>query len=249
MVSARDNARSVLHKTETLLQNEQALMDAQAAPAAPALADEQAAAGVSAEAATQDLAAVQAAAAAAAEAAWRLLQREREAAACAAEAACTRRNEEVARKDAAISGLKQGFLTKEATLLDEIQRLRRERNGVEVYDVDTGVSEVVERNDTELPATRVRQEQAVTTSVSQVLQKRLVEVKKEKVAVLSDMSDALECIICMEQTQDIALSCGHCYCSSCSLTMDVCPTCSKAVTTRIKLFGAVQTLSDMVVPP
>jgi len=112
---------------------------------------------------------------------------------------------------------------------------------------------VVERDDTELPATRVRQEQAVTTSVSQALQKRLVEVKKEKVAVLCEASDALEraleCTICMEQTQDIALSCGHCYCSSCSLAMDVCPACSKAVTTRIKLFGAVQTLSDMVVPP
>ena len=65
-------------------------------------------------------------------------------------------------------------------LTREIQQLRRERNGVEVYDVDAGVSDVVERNDTELPAKRVRREQAVTASEFQALHQRLVEVKKEK---------------------------------------------------------------------
>jgi len=154
------------------------------------------------------------------------------------------RDEEMERHDAIIRGVS----AKETTLIQEIKRLRHELNGVEVLDVDMGVSEVVERDDTDLPAKRVRLEQAVTASVSQALQERLVEVKKEKANVLAGMSDALECPICMEKNSDTALSCGHCFCSACAAKLDVCATCSKAVERRIPLYGAVQTLSDMLMP-
>jgi len=65
---------------------------------------------------------------------------------------------------------------------------------VEVIDVDTGVSELVEHDDTELPATRVRREQAVTASVSQALQERLVKVKEEKAETLADMTGTCHCL-------------------------------------------------------
>jgi hypothetical protein len=94
------------------------------------------------------------------------------------------RDEEAERRDAII----RGFSAKENTLLQEIKRLRRELNGVEVLDVDTGVSEVVERDDMDSPAKRVRHEQAVTARVSQALQERLVKVKEEKAEVLAGMS-------------------------------------------------------------
>ena len=99
------------------------------------------------------------------------------------------RDEEMERHDAIIRGVS----AKETTLIQEIKRLRHELNGVEVLDVDMGVSEVVERDDTDLPAKRVRLEQAVTASVSQALQERLVEVKKEKANVLVGMSGTCHC--------------------------------------------------------
>jgi len=99
------------------------------------------------------------------------------------------RDEEAERRDAIIGG----FSAKENTLLQEIKRLRRELNGVEVLDVDTGVSEVVERDDMDSPAKRVRHEQAVTARVSQALQERLVKVKEEKAEVLAGMSGTCQC--------------------------------------------------------
>mmetsp|Transcript_13202 Transcript_13202/g.20896 ORF Transcript_13202/g.20896 Transcript_13202/m.20896 type:complete len:162 (+) Transcript_13202:1697-2182(+) len=142
------------------------------------------------------------------------------------------RDEEMERHDAIIRGVS----AKETTLIQEIKRLRHELNGVEVLDVDMGVSEVVERDDTDLPAKRVRLEQAVTASVSQALQERLVEVKKEKDLISTALEEKRECAICMVGSKETALSCGHQYCCQCALAMSVCPTCSKAVMYSTKLF-------------
>ena len=104
--------------------------------------------------------------------------------------ALKQRDEEAERQDAVI----RGFSAKETALLQEIKRLRRALNGVEVIDVDTGVSEMMEHDDTELPTTRVCREQAVTASVSQALQERLVKVKEEKAETFAYMIGTCHCL-------------------------------------------------------
>lgn len=60
---------------------------------------------------------------------------------------------------------------------------------------------------------------------------------------------AIECSVCMDRTAGTALSCGHCFCcqEECgSSRVTTCPTCWKPVEARIRLFGLVQALTDIV---
>ena len=64
----------------------------------------------------------------------------------------------------------------------ELEALRREVRGVEVHDVEAGVSRVEERGEEEPAAKRVRREQDARARVCGMLQARLVAVKKEAAA-------------------------------------------------------------------
>jgi hypothetical protein len=123
----------------------------------------------------------------------------------------------------------------------EIARLRRLAYGVEVLDVDAGVTRVVEEAGAgaEPPLKRMRLEQAAGARVVGALQERLVAVKKEQVEeratrhselrasvdakvkaavkeALAQVADALECACCFEPLAPgtaVALECGHTYCN------------------------------------
>jgi len=139
--------------------------------------------------------------------------------------------------------------------------LRREAYGMEQIDVDTGRVEVVEHLGQESAAKRVRRQADAGTRVSEELHGKLVEVKKEKTEAVGQMcqqraqvSEALECPLCMEREARTSLSCGHCFC--CHPECDdfsspgaTCPICRALVTTTIKLFGGIQALSDMLALP
>jgi hypothetical protein len=123
----------------------------------------------------------------------------------------------------------------------EIASLRRLAYGVEVLDVDAGVTRVVEEAGAgaEPPLKRMRLEQAAGARVVGALQERLVAVKKEQVEeratrhselrasvdakvkaavkeALAQVADALECACCFEPLAPgtaVALECGHTYCN------------------------------------
>ena len=123
----------------------------------------------------------------------------------------------------------------------EIARLRRLAYGVEVLDVDAGVTRMVEEAGAgaEPPLKRMRLEQAAGARVVGALQERLVAVKKEQVEeramrrselrasvdakvkaavkeALAQVADALECACCFEPLAPgaaVALECGHTYCN------------------------------------
>ena len=165
--------------------------------------------------------------------------------------------EEAKVKDAAIRKKDEEMEAKDK----EIARLRREAYGIEQIDVDTGRVEVVEHLGQESPAKRLRRQADAGARVSVELHGKLVEVKKEKTEAVGQMcqqrtqvSEAIECPLCMEREASTSLSCGHCFC--CHADCDdfsapgaACPMCRVPVTTTIKLFGGIHTLSDMLALP
>lgn len=44
------------------------------------------------------------------------------------------------------------------------------------------------------------------------------------------------CQICMSQEVNMAINCGHCFCTQCASQCNVCPNCRISVTQRLKLF-------------
>jgi len=102
-------------------------------------------------------------------------------------------------------------------LLVARQALRREVRGVEVHDVEAGVSTVEERREEEPPAKRVRREQNARARVCGMYAARLVAVKQEQVEegarrqaalksevdakvkeALARVARAMECACCRE---------------------------------------------------
>ena len=56
----------------------------------------------------------------------------------------------------------------------------------------------------------------------------------------------------MDRPAGTSLSCGHCFCceSACaSSSVDTCPMCEAPVQARTKLYGSVQTLSELLASP
>jgi hypothetical protein len=147
------------------------------------------------------------------------------------------REEATRRAEAAVGARDEAIRSKDA----EIARLRRLAYGVEVLDVDAGVTRVVEEAGAgaEPPLKRMRLEQAAGARVVGALQERLVAVKKEQVEeratrhselrasvdakvkaavkeALAQVADALECACCFEPLAPgtaVALECGHTYCN------------------------------------
>ena len=147
------------------------------------------------------------------------------------------REEATRRAEAAVGARDEAIRSKDA----EIARLRRLAYGVEVLDVDAGVTRVVEEAGAgaEPPLKRMRLEQAAGARVVGALQERLVAVKKEQVEeratrhselrasvdakvkaavkeALEQVADALECACCFEPLAPgtaVALECGHTYCN------------------------------------
>ena len=147
------------------------------------------------------------------------------------------REEATRRAEAAVGARDEAIRSKDA----EIARLRRLAYGVEVLDVDAGVTRVVEEAGAgaEPPLKRMRLEQAASERLLGALQERLVAVKKEQVEeratrhselrasvdakvkaavkeALAQVADALECACCFEPLAPgtaVALECGHTYCN------------------------------------
>jgi hypothetical protein len=147
------------------------------------------------------------------------------------------REEATRRLEAAVGARDEAIRSKDA----EIGRLRRLAYGVEVLDVDAGVTRVVEEAGAGAEPTlkRMRLEQAASARVVVALQERLVAVKKEQVEeratrrselrasvdakvkaavkeALEQVADALECACCFEPLAPgaaVALECGHTYCN------------------------------------
>lgn len=66
---------------------------------------------------------------------------------------------------------------------------------------------------------------------------------------LVELTESLECPVCLERTAAYAFACGHCYCchdecGSASATM--CPSCNTPVTSRTKLFGLVSAMGSCI---
>ena len=154
----------------------------------------------------------------------------------------------------------------------EIAKMREVAYGVEVHDVDAGVTriEMKQQGDIEPPAERVRREQDARARVSEMYQQQLVEVKKEAAAqeerqasalrsvvdakvreALEQVAEAMECACCLETlgARSVAFTCGHTYCNraSCaSAQATKCPECQQAVTARVTLFGALANVESVL---
>jgi hypothetical protein len=147
------------------------------------------------------------------------------------------REEATRRAEAAVGARDEAIRSKDA----EIGRLRKLAYGVEVLDVDAGVTRVVEEAGAgaEPPLKQMRLEQAASARVVVALQERLVAVKREQVEeratrhselrasvdakvkaavkeALAQVADTLECVCCFEPLAPgaaVALECGHTYCN------------------------------------
>ena len=156
----------------------------------------------------------------------------------------------------------------------EIARLRALAYGVEVIDVDTGVTRLVVQEQAEgaaPPRKRMRQAQAESARVIAGAQERLVEVKREhaeerasadakvhaavKEAVtgaLAQVAEALECACCLQRLAPgaaVALECGHTYCNraACaSSSVAACPECQRPIGARVPLFGALSSVCELL---
>jgi len=75
---------------------------------------------------------------------------------------------------------------------------------------------------------------------SLVIQEEKIEVKKESFVVVNkeDQEDIKKCVICMENDKNIALQCGHLFCSKCLdvLPTNECPTCRQKIVAKIKVY-------------
>jgi hypothetical protein len=156
----------------------------------------------------------------------------------------------------------------------ELEELRREVRGVEVHDVEAGVSRVEERGEQEPPAKRVRLEQDARARVCGMYAARLVAVKKEAVEAeerresmmksaveakvqdavreaMDRVAEAMECALCFETlgSGSVALSCGHTYCNRAgceSASVSTCPECRQPVTGRVRLFGPLANVESVL---
>ena len=88
----------------------------------------------------------------------------------------------------------------------ELEALRREVRGVEVHDVESGVSRV-ERGEAEPPAEKVRREQDARVRVCGMLQARLVAVKKEAVKA-EERRESTVTALSLHRGERVKL--GHC---------------------------------------
>jgi len=63
---------------------------------------------------------------------------------------------------------------------------------------------------------------------------------EKKIEKKIEEDDFRKCSICMERDKDTCLGCGHLYCNQCveliSKRNNECPTCSKLITSKIKVF-------------
>lgn len=54
--------------------------------------------------------------------------------------------------------------------------------------------------------------------------------------LLKEIQSDVVCQICMTQEVDMALSCGHCFCTGCASRCNVCPNCRVCVKQKLKLY-------------
>ena len=86
-------------------------------------------------------------------------------------------------------------------------------------------------------------------SASPLHEQRPGAARESKRRLLADLSDAIECTLCMDRPAGTALTCGHCFCcdDDCeSSRATSCPVCSMPVETRTRLYGPVQSVSDIL---
>ena len=54
--------------------------------------------------------------------------------------------------------------------------------------------------------------------------------------LIKEVQSDIVCQVCMEREVNMALNCGHCFCTECSTRCNSCPNCRAAVTKKLKLF-------------
>ena len=53
------------------------------------------------------------------------------------------------------------------------------------------------------------------------------------------VDQASECIVCLENTREVAFGCGHlCVCDGCSTVVGECPICRAPITERRRIFSS-----------
>ena len=54
--------------------------------------------------------------------------------------------------------------------------------------------------------------------------------------LVKEVQSDIICQVCMEREVNMALNCGHCFCTECATRCNSCPNCRAAVTKKLKLF-------------
>lgn len=54
--------------------------------------------------------------------------------------------------------------------------------------------------------------------------------------LIHEVQSDIVCRVCMENEIEMALNCGHCFCTTCASQCNACPNCRTFVTQKLKLF-------------
>ena len=59
---------------------------------------------------------------------------------------------------------------------------------------------------------------------------------RDSCKLIQEVQSDIVCQVCMEREVNIAVNCGHCFCSECASRCNICPNCRTPVTQKLKLF-------------
>lgn len=59
---------------------------------------------------------------------------------------------------------------------------------------------------------------------------------RDSCKLIQEVQSDIVCQVCMEREVNMAVNCGHCFCSECASRCNICPNCRTPVTQKLKLF-------------
>ncbi len=59
---------------------------------------------------------------------------------------------------------------------------------------------------------------------------------RDSCKLINEVQSDIVCQVCMEREVDMAVNCGHCFCSVCASRCNYCPNCRTPLTQKLKLF-------------
>lgn len=122
----------------------------------------------------------------------------------------------------------EAFLSQCSSLLDVIQN-----PSIEEHDFNECASNIC--TSLETFTTQINKKKTKNIKDREIYWSQYKEFRNSCKLIKEVQSDVI-CQVCMEREVNMALNCGHCFCTECATRCNSCPNCRTAVTRKLKLF-------------